>query len=279
MRLEQTPETLADEVLVLGEHESDRHGAEDTAVTHPPPSARSGGPGTSRPLVLIVDDNERNLKLARDVLRAAGLRTIEAASGGEGHRSRGRAPAGRDPAGPAAPGHGRHGCPRKLRDGARTARIPVVALSALPSKARAIGCSPPVSRAISRSRSASASFRTRCAAIAHAHVLRRRSACRWASARRACQHPVAIQVCRVVTASTSCRCVRWRGGRFRWRGSGWSSRRRALASHSRSAAPSSWQLFSPPASGSDDDSSAAQDIPRVGLMHVGLDHVPRPSTG
>jgi two-component system cell cycle response regulator DivK len=31
-------------------------------------------------LVLIVDDNERNLRLARDVLRHAGLRTLEAAS-------------------------------------------------------------------------------------------------------------------------------------------------------------------------------------------------------
>jgi two-component system, cell cycle response regulator DivK len=35
------------------------------------------------PLVLIVDDNERNLKLHGDVLRAAGLRTLEAATAGE----------------------------------------------------------------------------------------------------------------------------------------------------------------------------------------------------
>jgi two-component system, cell cycle response regulator DivK len=35
-------------------------------------------------LVLIVDDNEKNTKLARDVLRFAGFRTIEAASGGAG---------------------------------------------------------------------------------------------------------------------------------------------------------------------------------------------------
>jgi two-component system cell cycle response regulator DivK len=34
-------------------------------------------------LVLIVDDNEKNLRLARDVLRAAGFRTLEAASGNE----------------------------------------------------------------------------------------------------------------------------------------------------------------------------------------------------
>ena len=37
-----------------------------------------------RPLVLIVDDNARNLKLARDVLLAAGFRTLEAATGAEG---------------------------------------------------------------------------------------------------------------------------------------------------------------------------------------------------
>jgi len=36
------------------------------------------------PLVLIVDDNEKNRKLARDVLGAAGFRTLEAESGAEG---------------------------------------------------------------------------------------------------------------------------------------------------------------------------------------------------
>jgi two-component system, cell cycle response regulator DivK len=35
-------------------------------------------------LVLIVDDNEKNTKLARDVLRFAGFRTIEAGSGEAG---------------------------------------------------------------------------------------------------------------------------------------------------------------------------------------------------
>lgn len=53
-------------------------------MTSPPPSARKSEPAPAVPLVLIVDDNEKNRKLARDVLRAAGLRTIEAASGGEG---------------------------------------------------------------------------------------------------------------------------------------------------------------------------------------------------
>ena len=35
-------------------------------------------------LVLIVDDNEKNMRLARDVLRFAGFRTLEAARGSEG---------------------------------------------------------------------------------------------------------------------------------------------------------------------------------------------------
>jgi two-component system cell cycle response regulator DivK len=38
---------------------------------------------TASPLVLIVDDNARNLKLAGDVLAAAGFRTLTAGSGGE----------------------------------------------------------------------------------------------------------------------------------------------------------------------------------------------------
>ena len=36
------------------------------------------------PLVLIVDDSDRNRKLARDLLQESGFRTIEAATGGEG---------------------------------------------------------------------------------------------------------------------------------------------------------------------------------------------------
>lgn len=33
--------------------------------------------------MLVVDDNDRSLKLARDVLRADGIRTVEATSGAE----------------------------------------------------------------------------------------------------------------------------------------------------------------------------------------------------
>jgi two-component system cell cycle response regulator DivK len=38
----------------------------------------------NRPLVLIVEDNDKNLKLARDVLQLDGLRTIEAVDGATG---------------------------------------------------------------------------------------------------------------------------------------------------------------------------------------------------
>ena len=45
---------------------------------------RPDAPDRPSPLVLIVDDNERNLRLAGDVLAAAGFRTVGAATGAEG---------------------------------------------------------------------------------------------------------------------------------------------------------------------------------------------------
>ena len=65
-----------DEVLILGEHEPDGHRDEDTAVTSPSPATES-----EPPLVLIVDDSEKNRKLARDVLHAG-----EVPDGGGGLR-------------------------------------------------------------------------------------------------------------------------------------------------------------------------------------------------
>jgi two-component system, cell cycle response regulator DivK len=83
------------------------------------------------PLVLIVDDNEKNLKLARDVLRAAGFRTLEATSGVQGIALA----AARLPnvvlLDLRLPDMDGTTVARQLRDGARTARIPVVALSAV----------------------------------------------------------------------------------------------------------------------------------------------------
>jgi two-component system cell cycle response regulator DivK len=88
------------------------------------------------PLVLIVDDNDRNRKLARDVLRMASIRTLEAATATEGIAIASehlpdvilmdlRLP---DLDGTEAA--------RLLRADPRTARIPVVAMTALPLDAR-----------------------------------------------------------------------------------------------------------------------------------------------
>jgi two-component system cell cycle response regulator DivK len=85
-------------------------------------------------LVLIVDDNEKNVKLARDVLRFAGFRTLEAGTAGEGLALAAehlpdvvlmdiRLP---DMEGTEAA--------RRLKDEPRTARIPVVALTSFAMK-------------------------------------------------------------------------------------------------------------------------------------------------
>ena len=50
-------------------------------MTSEPPGPGDGTPAPAAPLVLIVDDDERNRKLAQDVLWRSGLRTIEAAGG------------------------------------------------------------------------------------------------------------------------------------------------------------------------------------------------------
>jgi two-component system cell cycle response regulator DivK len=88
------------------------------------------------PLVLIVDDNDRNRKLAGDVLRSAGFRTLEAVTAAEGIALASehlpdvilmdlRLP---DLDGTEAA--------RMLRAEPRTSRIPVVAVTALPLDAR-----------------------------------------------------------------------------------------------------------------------------------------------
>jgi two-component system cell cycle response regulator DivK len=89
-------------------------------------------PDAQRPLVLIVDDSPMNLKLARDVLRAAGFRTLEAASGADALAiAAARLPDAvlLDLRLPDLDGTE---VARELRDEPRTAGIPLVALSALP---------------------------------------------------------------------------------------------------------------------------------------------------
>ncbi|MBA2298683.1 MAG: response regulator [Actinobacteria bacterium] len=100
-------------------------------------SARADAGGqTARgvPLVLIVDDNDKNLKLARDVLRAAGLRTLEAANGREGIALAAEQLPDVILLDLRLPDMDGIDVARELRSGTRTAQIPVVALSALHSE-------------------------------------------------------------------------------------------------------------------------------------------------
>ena len=80
--------------------------------------------------VLVVEDNELNMKLFRDVLAAGGYRTLEATTGAQAvelakrHIPDDRAD-GRATAGPRR----RRGL-RRIRTDARTASLPVVAVTA-----------------------------------------------------------------------------------------------------------------------------------------------------
>lgn len=83
-------------------------------------------------LVLIVDDNEENAKLARDVLEQAGMRTLSAGTAGEALAlAREHIPdvVLMDLRLPDLDGAE---AVRQLAGDARTARIPVLVLSALP---------------------------------------------------------------------------------------------------------------------------------------------------
>jgi two-component system cell cycle response regulator DivK len=90
----------------------------------------SSPPGAS--LVLIVDDNEQNLKLARDVLRAAGFWTLEAETGAEALTLADEHLPDVILMDMRLPDMDGMDAARALAGGTRTARIPVVALSALP---------------------------------------------------------------------------------------------------------------------------------------------------
>ena len=88
--------------------------------------------GESSPLVLIVDDNEKNRKLARDVLRAAGFQTIEAGSGAEAVALAGERRPDVFLMDLGLPDMGGDEAAVALRDQAQTAGIPVVAMSSSP---------------------------------------------------------------------------------------------------------------------------------------------------
>ena len=83
------------------------------------------------PLVLIVDDNAKNLKLARDVLLAAGFRTLEAATAGQGIALASEHLPDVVLLDLRLPDMDGADVARRLANGARTAAIPVVAFTSL----------------------------------------------------------------------------------------------------------------------------------------------------
>jgi len=102
-------------------------------VTSLSPGAHASGPAdTERLLVLIVDDYDKNLKLARDVLRAAGFRTLEATSGAEAIWLAVKHLPDVILMDLRLPDMDGADAARKLGEGVRTAGIPVVALSSVP---------------------------------------------------------------------------------------------------------------------------------------------------
>ncbi len=85
-------------------------------------------------LILIVDDNEKNLKLARDVLRFAGFRTLDAESAEEGIALADEHQPDVILMDVRLPGMDGSAAVKHLKRQARTARIPVVALTSFAMK-------------------------------------------------------------------------------------------------------------------------------------------------
>ena len=88
------------------------------------------------PLVLIVDDSDRNRKLARDVLRSARFRTLEAATAEEGIALASEHQPDVILLDLRLPDLDGTEAARRLGAGPRTSHIPIVAVTALPLDAR-----------------------------------------------------------------------------------------------------------------------------------------------
>ena len=80
--------------------------------------------------VLIVEDNEKNMKLARDVLQAKGYQTLEAITGEEGVKLAREKLPDLVLMDIQLPGINGIEAFRQIRADAKTARIPVIALTA-----------------------------------------------------------------------------------------------------------------------------------------------------
>lgn len=85
-------------------------------------------------LILIVDDNEKNVKLARDVLRFAGFRTLQAGTAGEGVSLAAEHVPDLVLMDIRLPDMNGTDALRRLKDDERTAAIPVVALTSFAMK-------------------------------------------------------------------------------------------------------------------------------------------------
>jgi two-component system cell cycle response regulator DivK len=85
-------------------------------------------------LILIVDDNEKNVKLARHVLRFAGFRTLEAGTAGEGVSLAAEHLPDLVLMDIRLPDMDGVGALRRLKEDERTAGIPVVALTSFAMK-------------------------------------------------------------------------------------------------------------------------------------------------
>jgi two-component system cell cycle response regulator DivK len=85
-------------------------------------------------LILIVDDNDKNLRLVRDVLRFAGFRTLEAVTGGDGVATAIEQHPDVILMDIRLPDMDGTEAARLLKDEPRTAHIPIVALTSLAMK-------------------------------------------------------------------------------------------------------------------------------------------------
>ena len=81
-------------------------------------------------LILIIEDNEKNMKLARDVLQARGYRTLEAVTGEDGVRLAKEGSPDLVLMDIQLPGINGIDALKQLRADAATARIPIVAFTA-----------------------------------------------------------------------------------------------------------------------------------------------------
>jgi two-component system cell cycle response regulator DivK len=84
--------------------------------------------------ILVVEDNERNLKLVRDVLQYAGYQVVEARTGEQGVELAQQSPPNLVLMDLQLPGIDGTEALRRLRESPLTAKVPVVAVTALAMK-------------------------------------------------------------------------------------------------------------------------------------------------